>query len=88
VEWTVPFEQTVFHLGIHNLPADRANAWMQELAAFTANREPAALRFLLEELNADPSVLVILNHPYWDAESVGPAVHRASLTSFLHQFQT
>jgi hypothetical protein len=88
VEWTVPFEKTVLHLGIHNLAADRANAWMKELAAFTANREPATLRFLLEELNADPSVLVILNHPYWDAESVGPAAHRASLTSFLHQFQT
>lgn len=87
VEWTVPFEQTVFHVGIHNLPADRANAWMQELAAFTATREPATLHFLLEELNADPSVLVILNHPYWDAESIGPAAHRASLTSFLHQFQ-
>jgi hypothetical protein len=54
VEWTIPFEQTVFHLGVHNLAADRANAW---------------------------------NHPYWDAESVGPAAHRASLKSFLSQFQ-
>lgn len=83
VEWSVPYEQTVFHLGIHNLPAASANSWMMELAKFTAKPSSKRLRELFRELNAERSVLVILNHPYWDAESIGPEQHIASLESFL-----
>jgi hypothetical protein len=36
VEWTAPYRDTEFHLGIHNLPASRANGWMQEFARYTA----------------------------------------------------
>jgi hypothetical protein len=86
VEWSVPYEQTVFHLGVHNLPVTRAHAWMEELAGFTANPRPELLRQLLHELNAEPSVLLILNHPYWDAESVGPEQHRDSLAIFLQKY--
>lgn len=86
VEWSVPYEQTVFHLGVHNLPVARANAWMEELARFTANPRSQRLRQLLHELNAEPSVLLILNHPYWDAESVGPEQHRDSLAIFLQKY--
>jgi hypothetical protein len=86
VEWSVPYEQTVFHLGVHNLPAARAHAWMEELARFTANPLAERVRELLHELNAEPSVLLILNHPYWDAESVGPEQHRDSLGIFLQKY--
>ena len=37
VEWTVPFRETFFHFGIHNLPAQEATSIMRDLAAFTAN---------------------------------------------------
>jgi hypothetical protein len=83
VEWSVPYEQTVFHLGVHNLPAALANTWMAELAKFTAKPSGKKLRELLRDLNAERSALVILNHPYWDAESIGPEQHLASLEAFL-----
>src|SRR5580698_2563470 len=31
VEWTVPFGNTAFHLGIHNLPSSTGAAWMERL---------------------------------------------------------
>jgi len=86
VEWSVPYDQTVFHLGVHNLPVTRATVWIEELARFTANPRPELLRQLLHELNAEPSVLLVLNHPYWDAESVGPEQHRDSLAIFLQKY--
>ena len=86
VEWSVPYEQTVFHLGVHNLPVARAKAWMEELARFTANPRVEILRPLLREMNAEPSILLVLNHPYWDAESVGPEQHRDSLAIFLQKY--
>src|ERR1700737_3462412 len=47
VEWSVPYEQTVFHFGVHNLPIGRAHVWMEELARFTAHPRPERLRQLL-----------------------------------------
>jgi hypothetical protein len=86
VEWSVPYDQTVFHVGVHNLPVTRATAWMEALERFTANPRTEVLRQLLHELNAEPSVLLVLNHPYWDAESVGPDQHRDALAIFLQKY--
>lgn len=86
VEWTVPFEGTEFHIGVHNLPAPRANRWMSDLAEYTAKPDPELLEELLIGLNDERSVLVVLNHPYWDAESLGPYEHRQTLWSFLGKF--
>jgi hypothetical protein len=86
VEWTVPYEQTAFHLGIHNLPAARANAWMKALAEYTAHPTGQVLRNLLHELNAEPQVLLVLNHPFWDAESTGADQHRDFLAIFLQKY--
>lgn len=86
VEWTVPYEQTEFHIGVHNLPASGAIGWMKEFREHTASAKPRNLRGLLTELNGEQSVLVVLNHPYWDAGSKGPAEHRKSLRSFLEKF--
>src|SRR5215470_7900221 len=44
VEWSVPYDDTVFHLGVHNLPPTRAKAWMDELASFTADPRVERLR--------------------------------------------
>jgi len=86
VEWTIPYEKAVFHLGVHNLPVSRANAWMKELASFTLKPRPELLRQLLHELNAEPSVLLVLNHPYWDIESTGREQHRDTLAIFLQKY--
>jgi len=87
VEWTVPYEATEFHLGVHNLPGASAMAWMKELAGYTANPQREKLRQLLMGLHDEKSVLLVLNHPYWDAESIGPEEHRKSLKSFLENFR-
>jgi hypothetical protein len=86
VEWTVPYDRTVFHFGVHNLPPTRAKAWMEEMARFTADPRPELIRQLLHDLNAEPSVLLVFNHPYWDIESSGPEQHRDSLAIFLQKY--
>ena len=86
VEWTVPFEDTVFHIGVHNLPEESAMAWMAEMASFTAKPGGEKLRGMLGGLGSEDCVLVVLNHPYWDAESIGPEQHRRALGSFFGKF--
>jgi hypothetical protein len=86
VEWSAPYEETVFHLGIHNLPPARAISWMNRLAQYTARPTAELLRGLLHELNAERNVLVVLNHPYWDAESTGADQHRDLLAIFLQKY--
>lgn len=86
VEWTVPFERTTFHIGVHNLPASEATDWMAQFRAFTANPMPELLQGLLTELTARREVLIILNHPYWDAENIGQVEHRECLKSFYRQY--
>ena len=86
VEWTVPFEDTVFHIGVHNLPEENAMAWMAELGSFTAQPDGKKLRGILCALDSEESVLVVLNHPYWDAESIGAERHKRALRGFLSRF--
>lgn len=86
VEWTVPFEDTEFHIGVHNLPAESAMAWMAELASFTANYDAEKLRGIPCGLSSEESVLVVLNRLYWDAESIGPERHKRALRSFMSKF--
>jgi hypothetical protein len=86
VEWTVPYGKTEFHLGVHNLPISRAGAWMKEFAEYTAKRSMEHLRKVLAGLNDEKNTLLVLNHPYWDAEGIGPAEHRRALREFLERF--
>jgi hypothetical protein len=71
VEWTVPYEQAYFHLGIHNLDPAHASSWMRALSEYSRVPTPAALGQLLEALDGDPSVLIVLNHPLWDMAGIG-----------------
>lgn len=87
VEWTVPYQETIFHLGVHNLPPARATSWMTSFADFAARPDAAKLGGLLEGLNAHCGVLIVLNHPYWDAQSIGPEAHRRSLQDFLEAYR-
>jgi hypothetical protein len=86
VEWSVLFDQTVFHLGIHNLPATRATAWMEEFAAFTADPFSRNLTEMLQDLSDESGVLVVLNHPFWDAVNAGSRNQRAALMEFLQRY--
>ncbi len=82
VEWTVPFGATIFHVGIHNLPAEQATEWMARFAAYTAAPCERQLLALLVQLHCDPRILIVLNHPMWDLYETG-ALHLRELQRFL-----
>jgi len=86
VEWTVPFDGTFFHMGIHNLPPEKARAIMAELSAFTADPREEPLHGLFANLHADPAVLIVFNHPCWDECEVGRARHTAAARRFVANY--
>ncbi|HWX38887.1 MAG TPA: hypothetical protein VNY09_06570 [Candidatus Sulfotelmatobacter sp.] len=86
VEWTVPFEPTYFHVGIHNMAADRAPSLMQRMASYTREPSAQALGELLEELDADPNILIVFNHPLWDMRGIGHRPTVAAADCFLHAY--
>lgn len=89
LEWTVPFEEGFFHLGIHNLPETAAVAMTQDLLDFTfagkrgSEFEKNRLNELFAVLNETAGVLVVLNHPLWDIGYLGDARHQDLLELFL-----
>jgi hypothetical protein len=86
VEWTVPYERAYFHLGIHNLDPAQAISWMEALAQYTRQPEPATLGHLLEALNGDPGILIVLNHPLWDMAGIGSTSTIALVKQFLRTY--
>ena len=86
VEWSAPYGGVQsFHLGVHNLPSARAAEWMQTLEDYTANPVPERLTEILAELNAEPNVLVIFNHPLWDLYLIGQEKHEFLVNEFLQK---
>lgn len=85
VEWTVPFRNTHFHVGLHNLRPSRARNTMSALLEYTARPKEGALKELLAGLHASPGTLIVVNHPMWDEAGVGVAWHRAAAFEFLAQ---
>jgi hypothetical protein len=86
MEWTVPFEFGFFHVGVHNLPKDRAVELTNTLVEFSFNDEnhnDAKLTEMFAMLNEIPGVLVVLNHPLWDIEIVGKERHMELLKMFI-----
>ena len=51
VEWTVPYDRTEFHMGVHNLPASRADRWMSEFAGYTKRPKKERVREIHASLN-------------------------------------
>lgn len=94
LEWSVPFEGAVFHLGVHNLPTSRAQAIVADLVAYTRQQSAVQLTELLAMLHQCQDVLLILNHPLWDLSGMGRqhyahALHRflQGNVRFLHAFE-
>ena len=83
VEWTVPFKDATFHLGVHNLPSGGAESIMGRLREFTLQPVDAKLTELLEMLHQNPDVLIVLNHPMWDLAGIGREPHERMLRSLL-----
>jgi hypothetical protein len=85
VEWTVPYAEGFFHLGIHDLPHAHATEWLERFAAFTNSDTTESLRALLDELHARDA-LIVLNHPLWDLAGIGERLHMVRLDEFLVAF--
>src|SRR5580704_16501143 len=85
VEWSAPYGEQSFHLGVHNLPSARAAEWMATLAEYTAHPSDARLTEILAALNAEPNVLVIFNHPMWDLYLIGREKHEFLVNEFLQK---
>ena len=85
VEWTVPYERSVLHLGIHNLPVDSARSWISVMAAYTSAAVESRLPEILGEMGRIPGVLIALNHPFWLEEGVEETDHRRALDRVLRE---
>ncbi len=92
LEWTVPFSEGFFHVGVHNLPENRADEITKDLLDFSFARkrelkfEENRLDELFAMLNEIPDVLVVLNHPIWDIELIGAARHKVLLNEFVAKY--
>jgi hypothetical protein len=92
VEWSAPFGQTIFHLGIHNIPSRDGMEWMRRFEEYTAAADAnpgtaemdARLLSMLRELHESPQVLIVFNHPLWDLHKVGP-MHQTEVLRFLRE---
>jgi len=85
VEWTVPYENSILHFGIHNLPAAGDRDWMAAMARYTSAPNAARLPDMLRALSAIPEVLVVLNHPLWLEEGVEKAAHPRALERLFRE---
>jgi hypothetical protein len=87
VEWTTPYRETYFHMGIHNLRPQWAREMMVRMEAFTANPSVDALTELFHELHGHRDVLIVLNHPFWDQPGLGGEQHDRILRQFTDQYR-
>lgn len=88
MEWTVPFEYAYLHVGVHNLPPERAVEITGQLLDYTFSKESPnneKLREVFALLDEIPDVLIVLNHPLWDIEIVGQQRHDDLLEHFMRE---
>ncbi len=85
-EWTVPFEDTFFHLGIHNLRPASISSLVPALVDYTLSGARNTLLALLASLNDDPDLLIVFNHPLWDLAGVGNERHVTRLRAVLEEY--
>jgi hypothetical protein len=89
VEWSVPFEGCLFHLGVHAISPASIDGTMDAFTAYTAgppSGSPRELGELLDALSECPETLVVLNHPCWDLAQVGQLRHDSTLIGFLRAY--
>jgi hypothetical protein len=83
VEWTVPFGQAIFHVGVHNMPPETAPELMSILRKSTAEASERQLVDLLQELRQIPSLLLVFNHPVWNFTGISQEMFDFELRRFL-----
>ncbi len=61
---------------------------MERFADLTANPSDAKLREILEDLHANPQILIVFNHPLWDLYKIGQKEHERQVRSFIESYGT
>jgi hypothetical protein len=84
-EWSLPFHETVFHIGIHNLPRREAAVLFERLI-HVARIGGDEVRKVLEALHSEPETLVVLNHPFWPQARCGRETHELRLRELARRF--
>ena len=86
LEWTVPFGPTFFHLGVFNLPGDRAQELFQAMQEFRDSPNLDRIPDILSAITNQPGTLVVFNHPLWDESDIGAARHEEAVRIFLRMY--
>jgi hypothetical protein len=87
LEWTVPFGPTFFHLGIYNLPGNRALELFRAMQEYRTNPDLRRLPEILAAVTESPSTLVVFNHPLWDEAEIGETKHEEAVRIFLQMYE-
>ena len=83
-EWSVTYaDGVVFHVGVHNLPPEKAVDIHQRLIADGKFLTKGKLRELLRELASYDDVLVVLNHPLANEGNITKAMQEGEARKFL-----
>lgn len=85
-EWTVHFEGTYVHLGVHNLDRSSADELIPVFAEITELPSNERALELLSHLQGASDTLVVLNHPLWDVEGTTDKAHSSMMNRFLAEF--
>ncbi len=85
VEWSVPFRRAIFHLGVHNMPAEEATAMMARMTEVTASGGEGDIAALLDWVTSAPGTLIVLNHPLFDEAHIGVQAHEVCAIAFMEQ---
>ena len=83
VEWTVPYQDSELHLGVHNLPPAGAESIVAAMNEYTDHPRERVLKTMLAELDRTKEVLVVLNHPMWDLCRLGEQEHLNVVRTFM-----
>jgi hypothetical protein len=83
LEWTVPLDDGVIHLGVHNLPPKSSAVIADALARYTFQPEDSRIAELLNFLNDQPDTLIVLNHPMSGPRLTGTSRRKTMVMEFL-----
>jgi hypothetical protein len=86
-EWTVPYGNTFFHIGVHNIPAAQAQQFMFRMESITRSQSRETLADVLHDLDRCREALIVFNHPYWDESVIGREWHRTLASQFSTRYR-
>src|SRR5262249_56439462 len=86
-EWSVPFQASLFHVGVRGIAPASFDETVGALTAYTGGPASHRLEELLDWLVECRETFIVLNHPYWDMAGVGQLRHDSALLAFLRAYR-